>query len=147
MFFEGLDNDHGRAAGPAGVGAGDGLIVNGVRFWCKVIDVFIAEELPQSLHLLDPNVVGEQPVVTDAMKTSRQYMDEKATDELVGCQGHVLVSITPFAAIVLPLKGDTVLIASDEPAVSDRHSMGITRQVSEHGLGPGNCQGNCRLGE
>ena len=77
MFFEGLDNDHGRTAGLAGVGACDWLIVSGVCFWRKVIDtsvidVFIAEEFTQSLHLLDTNVVGEQPVVTDAMKASRQ---------------------------------------------------------------------------
>ena len=64
-------------------------------------------------------------------------MDEEAADELVGGQGHGLVAITSFAAIVLPLKGDTVCVAGDEAAVGDRHSMGISRQVSEYGFGPG----------
>ena len=78
MFFEGLDNDHGRTAGSAGVGAGDWLMVSGLCFWRidtrvddTVIEAFIAEELPQSLHLLDTNVVGEESVVTDAMKARR----------------------------------------------------------------------------
>ncbi len=103
----------------------------------SVVDVFIAEELPQSLHLFDTNVVGEQPVVTDAMKASRQHVDEKAAHELVGGQGHGFITITPFAAIVLPLEGDTVFVAGDEAAVADGDPMGITRQVSEHGFGPG----------
>ncbi len=123
------------------------MTVSSVCFWRKVIgtrvndtraiDVFFAEEFSQSLHLFDTNVVGEQPVVTDAMKAWRQHVDEKATDELIGGQGHGLVSITPLAAIVLPFKGDAVFVAGDESAVGDRHSMGITRQVSEYGLRSG----------
>ncbi len=77
MFFEGLDNDHRCATGFADVGAGAWIIVSGIGFcfWridividTSVIEAFIAEELPQSLQLLDTNVVGEQPIVTDAMK-------------------------------------------------------------------------------
>ena len=89
------------------------------------------------MYLFDTNVVGEQSVVTDAMKAGRQHVDEKAAHELIGGQGHGFVSIRPFAAVVLPLEGDTVFVAGDETAVADRHSMGITRQVSEYGLRPG----------
>ena len=64
-------------------------------------------------------------------------MDEKAPDKLVGgeCQG--FVSMTPFGAIIFPLESDTALIAGDEPAVADGDPMGVSRQVGEHGLGPG----------
>ena len=89
------------------------------------------------MHLFDPKVVGEEPVMTDAMKTPRQHVDEEAADELVGGQGHGLVAITSFAAIVLPLKGDTVFVAGDEAAVADGDPMGITRQVSKYGFGSG----------
>ena len=77
MFFEGLDNDHGRTARFTDVGTCGWIIVSGLGFcfWRidtsvndTVIEAFIAEELPQSLHLLETNVVGEEPVVTDAME-------------------------------------------------------------------------------
>ena len=87
MFFEGFDNDHGGAAGSAGVGAGGWMIVSSVcfrrRIFDRIVDVFIAEELPQSLHLFDANVVGEKPVMTDAVKAPRQYMDEKAAAKVI----------------------------------------------------------------
>ena len=137
MFFEGLDNDHGRTTGPAGVGAGDWIIFSSICFcfWCidTVIEAFIAEELPQSLHLLDTYVVGEESVVTDAMEAWRQYVDEKAADKLTGGQGQGFVAITPLGTIVLPHEGDTVLIAGDEAAVADGNPVGISRQVSKHG--------------
>ena len=40
-------------------------------------------------------------------------MDEKAPDKLVGRQGHGLVTMMPFGAIVLPLEGDTTVITGD----------------------------------
>ena len=79
----------------------------------SVIDTFIAGELPQPLHVLAPNVIGKQAVVTDAMKAPRQHVDEEAPYKLIDRQGQSLVPITPFAAIVLPLEGNTVLIAGD----------------------------------
>ena len=73
MLFEGIDNDHGRTAGLAGISTCDWLIVNGLCFWRNgidvcVIDAVVAEELPQSFQLFNTNVVGEQTVVTDAVK-------------------------------------------------------------------------------
>ena len=97
----------------------------------------MAEEFTQSLQLLDAAVVGEQTVVTDAVKAWWQHVDEKAPDELGRGQGHRLVTITTFGAIVFPLEGDTALVASKQPAVADGDPMGVARQVSEHGLGSG----------
>ena len=112
------------------------MIINHVGF-CDGIDDIVAEQFTQSLHLFDPGVVGKQPIVTDAMETWRQHMDEKAPDELGRGQGHDFVTITPLGAIDFPLKGDTAFIAGNEPAVADGDPMGVTRQVSEHGLGSG----------
>ena len=141
MFFEGLNNDHGRTARFADVGACGWIIVSGIGFcfWRidTVIEAFMAEELPQFLHLLDTNVIGEQSVVTNAMKASRQYVDEKAAHELAGGQGQCLVSITPFGTIVFPLECDTAFIAGDEPAVADGDPMGISSEIREHRFRPG----------
>ena len=43
------------------------MIVTNVCF-CAGIDGVIAQELPQSLYLLDSHVVGEESVVTDAVE-------------------------------------------------------------------------------
>ena len=67
MFFEGIDNDHGRAAGLAGVRACRWIIVNDVCFWRNGNDGVVGEEFTQSLQLLNTNVVGEESVVTVAM--------------------------------------------------------------------------------
>ncbi len=87
------------------------------------------------MQVFNPGVVGEQSIVTDAVKAGGQHMDEKAPDEL-GCgQGHGFVAITMPGAIVLPLEGDTTFIAGNEPAVTDGDPMGVARQVGEHGFG------------
>ena len=145
MFFEGVDNDHGRTTGAAEVGTGSWVIVSGFCFRCidtRVIDTsaigtVIAEELTQPLNLFDANVVGKQSVVTDAMKAWRQHMDEKSSHKLVGgeCQG--FESIRPLGTIVFPLEGDAAFIVIDEPAVTDGDPMSVSREVGEHRFGSG----------
>ena len=76
MSFEGLDDDHGGTTGTADVGAGGWMIVSGIGFcfWridTRVIDAFIAEEFTELLYAFDADGVGEQAVVTDAMKAPR----------------------------------------------------------------------------
>jgi hypothetical protein len=85
-------------------------------------------------QVLGANFIGEQSIVTDAVKATGQDMQEKAPDEFVRGQGHGLVAITLWGAIVFPLEGDTPLITGDQTAVGDRHSMGVARQISEHGI-------------
>jgi len=83
------------------------------------------------------NFVGEQSIVADAVKATGQDMQEKAPDELVRGQGHGLVAITLWGAIVFPLEGDATFITGNQTAVGDRHSMGVARQIGEHGLRSG----------
>jgi hypothetical protein len=112
------------------------MIVNPVCF-CDGIDGVVAEEFTQSLQVFDPGVVGEQAVVADTMEAVRQHVNEKAADELGRGQSHGLVTITPPGTIVLPLEGDTALIASEQAAVADGDPMGVTSEVSKHGLRSG----------
>ena len=113
------------------------MIVDHVFNWRDGIDGLITEEFTQSMQVFGPGVVGEQSVMTDAVEACGQHVNEEAPDELVGGQGQGLVAMTAFGAIVLPLEGDTGLIASEQAAVADGDPMGVTRQVSEHGLGSG----------
>ena len=59
--------------------------------------------------------VGEQAVVTDAMKARGQHMQQEAADELLARQRHALVARSPVFAVVLPAKGNAALIMCDEP--------------------------------
>ena len=131
MFFEGLDNEHDCTTIPAGVDGCRWIILSKV---CCRRDAVVAEELPQSLHVFDPRVVGEETVVADAVEATGQDMQEKAPDELVDGQGQGLIAITRLGTIVLPLEGDTAFIASEQSAVADGDPMGVARQVREHGL-------------
>ena len=67
LFFEGFDNDHGCTAGGADVGGCWSIIVNGICCW-DGIEAVLAEEFTQSLQVFNPGVVGEEPVVTDAVE-------------------------------------------------------------------------------
>ena len=105
--------------------------------WCAGIEGIVAEELPQSVQLFEPGVVGEESVVTDAVEARGQHVDEEAADELGRGQGQGLVTITPLGTIVFPLEGDTALITGEQTTVTDGDPMGVAREVSEHGLGTG----------
>jgi hypothetical protein len=47
---------------------------------------------------------GEETVVTDAMETGREHVDEKAADELAGSERHHLDACGSVDAVVFHLK-------------------------------------------
>ena len=93
---EDLDDDH--AATAAGALLGERFLVvrvdvvgsNGLRF-----GRWRVERLSGLRDVLFAAIVGEQPVVADAVKTGGQHVDEESADELVGCQRHDLDARAP----------------------------------------------------
>lgn len=81
--------------------------------------------------------VGKETVMADAVKAGWQDMDEEAPHKLRRLECHGLVTIVLLGAVVLPLKGNVVFIDADEARVGDGDAVGITREVGQHGLGPG----------
>ncbi len=78
--LEGLDDDHGSAAGRAGIGKHRRLIgihIIGFALWC-----WDAEQLAGSGEVLGARAVGEEAVVSDTAEALGQDVDEKAADEL-----------------------------------------------------------------
>ena len=59
---------------------------------------------------------------------ARQYVQEKAADELGGVEGHGLEPVAAFDPVVLPLEGDARLVERDEPGVGDRDAVGVARR-------------------
>ena len=115
--LEGFDDDHGAAAAGARIGAWrwfagvvDGLVVVSRGWWH-------GEQLARSGNIGGAIGVGEQAVVADAMKTFWEHVHQETTDELVVRQRHRLVARGSLEPIILPLEGDAVVIAGDQPAV------------------------------
>src|SRR3546814_5352536 len=80
---------------------------------------------------------GEEVVVADAVEPARQGVEKKAADELVGPKGHDLLPSGTGLAVVLVAEGDPGFVEPEEAAVRYRNAVGVAREVSEHGLGPG----------
>ena len=88
-------------------------------------------------QVIAPHGIGEQTVMTDPMEALRQDVYQEATDKLIGAQGHGFVAHTVFGSVVLPLEGHATFIMGDKSMVGDGDAVGITRQISQHGLGSG----------
>ncbi len=56
-------------------------------------------------------------------------MDEEATDKFAGGELHGFITFVGLGAVVGPLEGDTMFIATDESAVGDGHAVGISREI------------------
>src|SRR5215470_2701028 len=127
---EGLDDDHAATAVWAGMrlGAIEDIGRFGLRLWDD-------KQLSRPRDVLAPLAAGEQAVVADAVEAVWQDVDEEATDELVGIECHRLVSIAAFDPVVLPPEGDAIPVACDQAAVGDGNTVGIAREIGQHGPG------------
>ena len=70
--------------------------------------------------------VGHEAEVADAMETVGQRVKQETANELVGLELHDLCRAV--LAVVLPGKGDVILVEGCEPAVGDCNAMGISVQ-------------------
>ena len=133
---EGLDDEHRGAAVPADEGGLDGgVAVEGFAAVRGSLDLRLMQQFTHRRDMALSVGVGEQSVVTDAMKTGGQYVQQEAAHELVGTQGHRFVTRPTVSSVVLPPEGDPALITGDKPTVGDRDPMGIARQIGEHRFG------------
>ena len=72
----------------------------------------------------------------DAVEACGQHVDEKAADELVGIERHhLVVSLAAFAAVILPLEGNALVVAREQAAVGDGDAVGIAGEVAQSFLG------------
>jgi hypothetical protein len=67
--------------------AAGAVSITGRILWCREV-----EQLARSRDVLGASAVGEETVVTDAVETVGQDVDEEAADELVGVKRHKLVA-------------------------------------------------------
>src|SRR3954465_13461162 len=80
---------------------------------------------------------GEQPIVADAVEPLGQDVKQETPDELVGGERHPAIACPPVAAVILVAEGDAAVVESEEAAVRDRDAVGVTGEIGEHRLRPG----------
>src|SRR5215510_7491957 len=91
--FEGLDDDHTPAAARTSIPLCVFAIIFGVIARpARRARVGYAEEPAGQCNVVGPVGIGEKAIVTDAVKSVGQHMDQEATDELVGVERHKLVA-------------------------------------------------------
>ena len=78
--------------------------------------------------------IGEEAVVTNAMKAVRQGVEQEAADELVGAPGHDLR--LAVVAMVLPAERDFILGHGHQARIGDGDAMGVATEIGQHLFGP-----------
>src|SRR5207253_9131762 len=66
------------------------------------------EEPAGQCNVVGPVGIGEEAVVTDAMKSVGQDMDQEAADELVGVERHKLIASVALGPVILPFESNAL---------------------------------------
>ena len=74
-------------------------------------------------ELVGAMAVGEQAVVTDAMETGWEDVEQEAAHELADVETHDLAPMTAVLAIVLPAETDMGRVEIEQTAVGDGDAM------------------------
>ena len=113
---EGLDDEHRRAAVSANEGGPGAEVIGAViaggsgRRWRGLM-----QKRASGGDVALAFGVGEQSVVTDAMKARGQHVQQEAAHELIGRQAHPFEACTPVFAVVLPAERDAAIVQCHEP--------------------------------
>src|SRR5437763_3769800 len=102
---------------------------------CLYFGRWHGEQLACLRDVVATGAIGEQSVVTNAMETAGQHVDEEAADEFVRRQRHSLVAARPIDPIVFVFEGDACLIGRNQSPVGDGDAVCIARQIAQHLLG------------
>src|SRR5262249_61695814 len=81
--------------------------------------VWCTEQPASQCNVVGPVAIGEEAVVTDAVKSVGQDVDQKAADKLVGVERHQLVAGIGLGPVILPFERHALAIKGDEPAVGN----------------------------
>jgi hypothetical protein len=90
---------------------------------------FHPQQLAAKGELGFPVAMAQKAVVTDALKTVGEDMEQEAANEFFGFQGHgFLLVVMP---IIFPLEGDLAVLDAKQAVIGDGHAMGVPAEVVE----------------
>ena len=78
--------------------------------------------------------IGEDAEVPDAHEATGEQMQKKAPKKLIGADCHL--SLLVAVRIILPSKGDTVILEGQQPVVGDGDPVRVAREVMQYMLRP-----------
>ena len=116
---EGLDDEHRGAAVPAHECRPRVTVIDAVNRVGGRRGRWPMQERSSGRDIALAVGVGEQAVVSDAMKSRGQHVQQEATHELLALQRHGFVACPAVLAVVLPAEGDAAIIMGDEAGVGD----------------------------
>src|SRR5436190_8371400 len=93
------------------------------------------EEPAGQCNVVGPVGISEEAVVTDAMKSVGQDMDQEAADELVGVERHKLIASVALGPVILPYERDALAVEGDKPAIGNSSTVCVAGKVGEDGVG------------
>ena len=98
---------------------------------------FCPKQQPDSGDIGCTVAVSEEAIVTDAVLASGQHVDQEPADKLCRSQRHGGVAARTFETIIFDAESDTARVETDQAAVGYCHPVRVTRQIGQHGFGPG----------
>jgi hypothetical protein len=90
----------------------------------------LAEEASAETDTIPPMTIGEKAEVAHAVEAVRKHVKEKAPDKLVGMQTHDLLTDATVSPIILPSKGNMVVIDIEDATVGDGDTMGVPAEIA-----------------
>src|SRR5450631_2730843 len=98
--------------------------------FCQRIGLLHSEQFATAGELLLAVAVAHEAVITDALKSLGQDMDQETSDELPGVERHYLLSV--LVAIVLPPEAYLAILDIDDPVVGDCHPVCVASDIFEN---------------
>ncbi len=97
-----------------------------------------AQRLARAIQRRGAAAVGEDAEVADAVHPLRQDVEQEASDELVGRDGHGAVAglLLPRLGRLAVAEGDVLAVEGDDAPVRDGDPVGVAGEVPEHLLRP-----------
>src|SRR2546425_3270102 len=74
--------------------------------------------------------IREEPEVTNAHEPSGKNVQKETTQELRGEKSHLALLAT--VSIILPAKGDELLVEGQQAMIGNRHAMGVAAEIAYH---------------
>ena len=103
--------------------------------WRRLLTV-IGEKGAAEGELGGAVTVGHEAEVANAMEAVGQGVKEEAANELAGLELHDLGDAA--LTVILPSKGDMVVVEGDEAAVGNSDAVSVTPEIGETWAGPPN---------
>src|SRR6266699_3254539 len=108
-----------------------------VLAWLRLGRAFVgrshAQKLAAMLQLLFAVSIAQEPVITNAVESTGENVEEESPDELLGRERHDFLLIV--VAVVVPIERNLAFFDIGDPMIGNRDPVGVAADVVHHLLG------------